>query len=59
MRLHGSYARQTQVEASSDVDLIAEFEPERRHTLIDMVRLRNHLRDLLGVKVDLSPLPTL
>jgi predicted nucleotidyltransferase len=40
LRLHGSYARQTQVEASSDIDLIAEFDPKRRYTLIDMVRTR-------------------
>ena len=59
LRLHGSYARQTQVEASSDIDLIAEFELERRYTLIDMVRLENRLRDLLGVRVDLSPSHTL
>ena len=59
LRLHGSYARQTQVEPSSDIDLIAEFEPERRYTLIDMVHLENRLRDLLGVRVDLSPAHTL
>jgi predicted nucleotidyltransferase len=45
LHLHGSYARQTQVEALSDVDLIAEFKPTRRYTLIDMVRLENRLRD--------------
>ena len=59
LHLHGLYARQAQVEASSDVDLIAEFEPTRRYTLIDMVRLENRLRDWLGVDVDLSPSHTL
>lgn len=53
-RLHGSVARGDQA-AASDVDLIADFEPGRRFTLVDMVRLENRLRDLLGVKVDLSP----
>lgn len=40
-------------------DLIAELEPDRRFTLIDMVRLENRLHDLLGIKVDLSPANTL
>jgi predicted nucleotidyltransferase len=58
LRLHGSVAR-GEATADSDVDLIAEFEPGRRLTLIDMVRLENRLHDLLGVKVDLSPANTL
>jgi predicted nucleotidyltransferase len=58
LRLHGSVARGDQ-SATSDVDLIADFEPGRRFTLVDMVRLENRLRDLLGVKVDLSPATTL
>jgi predicted nucleotidyltransferase len=45
--------------ASSDVDLIADFEPRRRFMLIDMVRLENRLHDLLGIQVDLSPANTL
>jgi len=58
LRLHGSVAR-GEASSNSDVDLIAEFEPGRRLTLIDMVKLENRLRDLLGVKVDLSPANTL
>ena len=58
LRLHGSVAR-GEASSNSDVDLIAEFEPARRLTLIDMVRLENRLRDVLGVKVDLSPANTL
>ena len=54
LRLHGSVAR-GEASSNSDVDLIAEFEPGRRFTLIDMVKLENRLQDLLGVKVDLSP----
>ena len=42
-----------------NVDLIAELEPGRRFTLLDMVRLENRLHDLLGMKVDLSPHNTL
>jgi predicted nucleotidyltransferase len=58
LRLHGSVARD-EASASSDVDLIAELEPGRRFTLIDMVRLENRLHDLLRMKVDLSPANTL
>ncbi len=58
LRLHGSVAR-GEASVNSDVDLIAEFEPGRRLTLIDMVKLENRLHDLLGVKVDLSPANTL
>jgi predicted nucleotidyltransferase len=58
LRLHGSVAR-GEASSNSDVNLIAEFEPGRRFTLIDMVKLENRLRELLGVKVDLSPANTL
>jgi predicted nucleotidyltransferase len=39
----------------SDVDVIAEFAPGRRLSLLDMVALENRLADMLGVPVDLSP----
>ena len=58
LRLHGSVAR-GEASSNSDVDLIAEFEPGRRFTLIDMVKLESRLREMLGVKVDLSPANTL
>lgn len=57
--LHGSYARGTATHAASDVDVIAEFDPTRRLSLLDMVAIENRLRELLGVPVDLSPLKTL
>lgn len=57
--LHGSYARGTAVLNSSDVDVIAEFDPGRRLSLVDMVGIENLLQDLLGVHVDLSPAGTL
>jgi uncharacterized protein len=57
--LHGSYARGTAIRDSSDVDVIAEFDPRRRLSLVDMVAIENRLTDLLGVRVDLSPAKTL
>jgi predicted nucleotidyltransferase len=54
LRLHGSLARGTAT-AASDVDLIAEFDPARRLSLLDMVGIELHLSDLLGTRVDLSP----
>ncbi len=58
LRLHGSLARGT-ASAASDIDLIAEFDPARRLSLLDMVGLELHLSDLLGTRVDLSPVHTL
>jgi predicted nucleotidyltransferase len=37
LRLHGSVAR-GEASSNSDIDLIAEFEPGRRFTLIDMIK---------------------
>ena len=53
--LHGSYARGTAVGEVSDVDVIAEFSPGRRLSLLDMVAIENRLADMLGARVDLSP----
>src|SRR5438128_12661467 len=57
--LHGSYARGTAIRGSSDVGVIAEFEPGRRLSLVDMFAIENRLTELLGVRVDLSPAKTL
>jgi predicted nucleotidyltransferase len=57
--LHGSYARGTEIRGSSDVDVIAEFDPRRRLSLVNMVAIENRLTDLLGIRVDLSPDKTL
>jgi predicted nucleotidyltransferase len=54
LRLHGSVAWRAESSAS-DVDLIAEFDPAKHLSLLDMVGLENQLSDLLGVAVDLSP----
>lgn len=53
--LHGSYARGTAVHEVSDLDVIAEFSPGRRLSLLDMVGIENRLAEVLGVRVDLSP----
>ena len=58
LRLHGSVARGTAT-ATSDVDLIAEFDDSKQLSLLDMVGLENRLSDLLGASVDLSPAQTL
>ena len=52
--LFGSVARGDN-SSQSDIDLIAEFNSSRRRTLVTMAHLENRLRDLLGLKVDLSP----
>jgi uncharacterized protein len=57
--LHGSYARGSMVGEASDVDIIAEFDPSRRLSLLDMVAIENQLADMLGVRVDLSPAKSL
>jgi hypothetical protein len=53
--LHGSYARGTAIRKVSDVDVIAEFAPGRRLSLLDMVAIESRLADMLGVRVDLAP----
>ena len=37
------------------MDVIAEFTPGRRLSLLDMVAIENRLAEMLGVRVDLSP----
>jgi predicted nucleotidyltransferase len=48
----GSYVKGKE-HKSSDVDILVEFEPSASISLLDFVRLENHLSILLGVKVDL------
>jgi uncharacterized protein len=54
LSLFGSVARGN-ASAKSDVDLMAEFEPGKQFSLLDMVRIENRLADILGVPVDLAP----
>jgi predicted nucleotidyltransferase len=58
LRLHGSLARGAAT-ATSDVDLIAQFDAAKHLSLLDMVGLENRLSDLLGASVDFSPEHTL
>jgi predicted nucleotidyltransferase len=53
LAVFGSVARGDN-SSGSDVDLLADFDKTKRHTLVTMGRLESHLADLLGTKVDLS-----
>lgn len=37
----------------SDVDVLVCFEPEARHSLFDMVRMQDELKNILGREIDL------
>lgn len=50
--IFGSYVRGEQTE-TSDIDVLVEFEPDRRFGLLQFCALENELTDLLGRKVDL------
>jgi uncharacterized protein len=52
--LFGSVAR-GDASPASDVDLMAEFDPAKQFSLLEMVGLENRLGDILGVRVDLTP----
>lgn len=53
LSIFGSVAR-GDASSASDVDLLAEFDPAKRLSLLDMVGLENRLSDILGVPVDLT-----
>ena len=53
LSVFGSVARGDNT-PESDVDLLADFDKSKRHTLLSIGRLESYLADLLGVKVDLS-----
>ncbi len=50
--IFGSYLR-GEAKKGSDVDILVEFKPQAKISLLDFVELENYLGDLLGVKVDL------
>jgi predicted nucleotidyltransferase len=56
LSLFGSVAR-GEATPDSDVDLAAEFEPDARMDLIQLVALERHLAHILGQRVDLLPEP--
>jgi len=53
LSLFGSVAR-GDASSESDVDLMAEFDPARKFSLLDMVHLENRLTDILGARVELT-----
>jgi predicted nucleotidyltransferase len=53
LALFGSTAR-NEAGPDSDVDLMAEYDPSTRLSLLDICKLQNKIEDLLHVKVDLS-----
>jgi predicted nucleotidyltransferase len=54
LSLFGSVAR-GDASADSDVDLMAELDPEKQFSLLELVGLENRLTDIIGVHVDLTP----
>lgn len=58
LHIFGSVAR-GDASPTSDIDLLADFDPSKRLSLLSMVSLENRLADLLGVKVDLCPTDSL
>ncbi len=53
LAVFGSVARGDN-SAASDVDLLAEFDPSRRLTLVAIGRMQSQLTDWLQARVDLS-----
>ena len=53
LSLFGSVAR-GDASSESDVDLMAEFDPGKQFSILDIVGLENRLTDILGVPVDLT-----
>ena len=53
LALHGSRFREADVRETSDVDVIADFEAGKKHTLIGRGYLENRLSDILGLRADL------
>jgi predicted nucleotidyltransferase len=53
LRLFGSVAR-GEATPQSDIDLLADFDPSARISLLTLSGLRIRLSDLLGAEVDLS-----
>ncbi len=50
--IFGSLVR-GEAKKESDLDILVEFKPDAKISLLDFVELENYLSDLLGVKVDL------
>lgn len=48
----GSYVRGEQKD-ESDIDILIEFEPDARISLLDFIGIEDYISDLLSAKVDL------
>jgi predicted nucleotidyltransferase len=53
LSVFGSVAR-GEMSAESDVDLMAEFDPARQFSLLDLVGLENRIADIIGTRVELT-----
>ena len=51
--IFGSYLR-GEAKEESDLDILVEFKPDAKISLLEFVELENYLSDLPGVKVDLA-----
>ncbi|MCU0476281.1 MAG: nucleotidyltransferase domain-containing protein [Anaerolineae bacterium] len=54
LALFGSALRPQDFRHDSDIDLLATFAPDSRHTLLDLVQMEGDLSDLFGRRVDLG-----
>ena len=52
LALFGSVVRED-FGPDSDVDVLIQFQPQARHTLLDMARMEEELRQIFGRDVDL------
>ena len=52
LSVFGSFAKDTNIHADSDVDFLVDFEPEKK-TYDNFINLSFYLEDLLGRKVEL------
>ncbi len=50
-KLFGSYANNKNTFAS-DIDILVEFNPDSKYSLLTLVRLQNQLQQILNKKVD-------
>ncbi len=58
LAVFGSAAR-GDMRPDSDIDLLVDYFPDARPSLLDLVEMMNELSDLLGRKVDLGVKPAL
>lgn len=52
LALFGSVLR-SDFRSDSDIDVLVHFRPQTRHTLFDMVRMQEELKQIFGREIDL------